>query len=135
MILFFFCQSEYNSRDFAQCKAKDRDAERAIIENELQNGRPCLVSVPYVGGTHWVTAIGLSDDGDILIWDSYDGSIKKLGCSSNDDKEKLHRNMATGNGVMVFCDGYSFQYATAKHIDYWEMINNPKYDPLVEGIK
>ena len=128
-------QSEYNSRDFAQCKAKDRDAERAIIENELQNGRPCLVSVPYVGGTHWVTAIGLSDDGDILIWDSYDGSIKKLGCSSNDDKEKLHRNMATGNGVMVFCNGYSFQYATAKHIDYWEMINNPKYDPLVEGIK
>ena len=128
-------QHEYNSRDFAQCSAKDRDAERAIIENELQNGRPCLVSVPYTGGTHWVLAVGMSDDGDILIWDSYNGSMEKLGCSSNSDNEKLHRNMATGNGVMVFCNNYSYQYSKAKYIDYWEMITNPNYDPLIEGVK
>ena len=128
-------QGEYNKRDFAQCKAKNRDEERAIIENELQNGRPVLVSVPGKSGTHWVTAIGISDDGDILIWDSYDGGVEVLGKSSNTDTNSLGRNMATANGIMVYCKGYSFQYATAKHIDYWEYIRNPNYDPLVEGIK
>lgn len=126
---------EYNSRDYARCRAEDRDAERAIIENELQNGRPVLVSVPHASGTHWAVAIGMSDDGDILIWDSYDGGTEKLGCTSNSDKEKLGRNLATAHGVMVFCKGYSYQYDTAGYIDYWEMINNPDYDPLVEGIK
>ena len=129
-------QKEYNGRDFAQCKAKDRDAERAIIENELQNGRPVLVSVPSAsGGTHWVTAIGISETGDILIWDSYDGGIEKLGKSSNDSDENLGRNMATANGIMVFCNGYRYDYNTARYIDYWQMINDPNYDPLVEGVK
>lgn len=121
-------QGKYNPRRFAQCKSANRDEERAIIENELQNGRPVLVSVPYTGGQHWVAAVGMSDDGDILIWDSYNGSMEKLGCSSNSDKNKLHRNMATGNGIMVYCEDYSYQYKTAKLIDYWKYVgNSPEY--------
>ncbi len=113
-------QAEYNTRDCVPCKAKDRNAERAIIENELQNGRPCLVSVPYDGGCHWVTAVGMSDDGDILIWDSYNSSIEKLGRSSNSDETKLHRNMATSNGVMVYVQGSSYKYANPGYVNYWD---------------
>lgn len=121
-------QREWNPRRFAQCKASDRDAERAIIENELQNGRPALVSVPTSQGQHWAVAVGISDDGDILIWDSYNGSMKKLGRSSNNDKNDLHRNLATGNGVMVYCQNYSYSYSGSAYIDYWNYVeNSPQY--------
>ena len=126
---------EWNPRRFAQCKASDRDEERAIIENELQNGRPCLVSVPYVGGQHYAVAVGLSNSGDILIWDSYNGSMEKLGKSSNSDSSKLHRNLATGNGVMVFCDGYSYSYSKSKLIDYWSYVGNSPEYVLENGYK
>lgn len=121
-------QREWNPRRFAQCKASDRDAERAIIENELQNGRPALVSVPTSQGQHWAVAVGISDDGDILIWDSYNGSIKKLGRSSNNDTNDLHRNLATSNGVMVYCQNYSYSYSEFAYIDYWNYVeNSPQY--------
>lgn len=126
---------EWNPRRFAQCKAEDRDAERAIIENELQNGRPCLVSVPYTGGQHYAVAVGISDNGDILIWDSYNCSMEKLGKSSNSDSNKLHRNLATGNGVMVYCEGYSYQYSSAKLIDYWSYVDNSPEYVLENGYK
>ena len=126
---------EWNPRRFAQCKAADRDAERAIIENELQNGRPCLVSVPYTGGQHYAVAVGISDNGDILIWDSYNCSMEKLGKSSNSDSNKLHRNLATGNGVMVYCEGYSYQYSSAKLIDYWSYVDNSPEYVLENGYK
>lgn len=125
-------QREYNKRDCLQCKAPDRDAERAIIENELQNGRPCIVSVPYPGGSHYVAAVGIADNGDILIWDSYNGSMEKLGMSSNSDNNKLHRNMATGNGVMVLVNGSSYQYATAGWIDYWQDCVNQDPEHTIE---
>ena len=119
---------EWNPRQFAQCKAPDRDAERAIIENELQNGRPVLVSIPTSSGAHWGVAVGISDSGDIMIWDSYNGAMKRLGRSSNTDQNKEHRNLATGNGVMVFCEDYSYQYGTYAYIDYWEYIEQgPEY--------
>lgn len=110
---------EYNTRDCQLCKAVDRDAENAIIKNELQNGRPCLVSVPHKGGTHWVVAVGMSDDGDILIWDSYDGGMEKLGRSSNDDNTSLGRNMASANGVMVFVEGTRHRYDHYGYLNYW----------------
>lgn len=122
-------QGAYNPRDCVQCKAKDRDEERAIIENELKNGRPCLVSVPWSGGCHWVVAVGMSDDGDILIWDSYNGSMQKLGRTSNSDNTSEHRNMATGNGIMVLAKGYSYQYGTHGYVDYWSDVvgQTPEY--------
>lgn len=125
-------QREYNKRDCLQCKASDRDAERAIIENELQNGRPCIVSVPYTGGSHYVAAVGIADNGDILIWDSYNGSMEKLGMSSNSDNSKLHRNLATANGVMVLVNGSSYQYATAGWIDYWQDCVNQDPEHTIE---
>ena len=117
--------SEWNPRRFAKCKAKDRDAQHDILVNELQNGRPCLTIVD--GGSHWVAAVGMSDDGDILIWDSYNGSMQRLGRSSNDTSGS-RRDLVKCDGVMVYCDGYSYQYGTYKPIDYWEYIQEgPEY--------
>lgn len=111
---------KYNSRDYQLCKAADRDAESAIIRNELQNGRPCLVSVPSTQGQHWVVAVGMSENNDILIWDSYNSSMEKLGKTSNDDSTSLHRNMATSNGVMVFVEGTHHSYGNYGYLNYWE---------------
>lgn len=111
---------KFNSRDFQLCKAADRDAESAIIRNELQNGRPCLVSVPSSQGQHWVVAVGMSENNDILIWDSYNSSMEKLGKTSNNDDTSLHRNMATSNGVMVFVEGTHHSYGNYGYLNYWE---------------
>ena len=117
---------QWNPRRFAKCAAKDRDEERAIIENELQNGRPCVIRVD--GYSHYVAAVGISEDGDILIWDSYEGAMEKLGRSSNDDKNDSGRQLVKTDGVNVYCDGYSYQYSTAKAIDYWSYVgNSPEY--------
>lgn len=112
-------EKEYNLRDYQLCRAADRDAENAIIVNELQNGRPCIVSVPHKDGSHYVLAVGMSDDGDILLWDSYNGSMEKLGKSSNDDNTSLHRNLASSNGVMVFVNDTRYTYTDSKMWDYW----------------
>lgn len=111
-------QAEYNKRNFAQVKSANRDEEYEVISNELDNGRPCVVSVPYPGGSHYVLAIGKSEDGDILIMDSYNCSIERLGYSRSSDTKKEHRNMATGNGVWIYMDGYSFSYSDKGGIDY-----------------
>ena len=111
-------QSEYNKRNFAQVKSANRDEEYKVITNELKNGRPCVVSVPYEGGCHYALAIGMSDDGDILIMDSYDCSIKRLGKSNNSDTKREHRNLATGNGVWIYIPGYNFSYSDKRGIDY-----------------
>lgn len=113
-------EQKYNSRDYQLCKAADRDAESAIIRNELQNGRPCLVSVPSSQGQHWVVAVGMSENDDILIWDSYNSSMEKLGKTSNNDDTSLHRNMATSNGVMVFVEGTHHSYGNYGYLNYWE---------------
>ena len=118
---FIASQAEYNPRNFAPCKAANRDEERAIIENELQNGRPALV---YVNDHHWVAAIGLSDDGDILIWDSYNGCVKKLYQTTSSEhhdgkRNPSERNMSHGNGaVMVYVEDFAYENNKTRYIDY-----------------
>lgn len=124
-------QSEWNSRNFVKCSAKDRDAERAIIENELQNGRPCVIRVD--GYSHYVAAVGISEDGDILIWDSYEGAMEKLARSSNDDNNDSGRKLVKTDGVNVYCEGYSYQYSTAAVIDYWSYVGNSTEYALKNG--
>ena len=123
----------WNPRRFAACKSNNRDEERAIIENELQNGRPCLIRVD--GYSHYVAAVGIADNGDILIWDSYDGDMERLGRTANNDNNEEHRNLVNKDGVMVYCEGYSYQYATAKTIDYWSYVGNSPEYVLKNGYK
>ncbi len=123
--------SKWNPRRFAKCAAKDRDEERAIIENELQNGRPTVIRVD--GYSHYVLAVGISKDGDILIWDSYEGAMEKLARSSNDDNNDSGRKLVKTDGVNVFCDGYSYQYSTAKAIDYWTYVGGTQEYVLQNG--
>ena len=111
-------QAEYNKRNFAQVKSANRDEEYEVIKNELENGRPCVVSVPHKNGSHYVLAVGMSDDGDILIMDSYNCSMERLGYSRSSDTKSEHRNMATGNGVWIYMEGYSFSYSDKGGIDY-----------------
>ena len=117
-------QSEYNKRNFAQVKSANRDEEYEVIKNELQSGRPCVVSVPYQGGCHYALAIGMSDDGDVLIMDSYNCSIQRLGMSRSSDTKSERRNLATGNGVWIYMPGYSFSYSDKKGIDYNYYLQN-----------
>ena len=113
--------SDYNPRNYAPCKSANRDEQRAIIENELQNGRPALV---YVNDHHWVAAIGLSDDGDILIWDSFNGYIKKLYQTTSSKyadgkRNPSERNMSHGDGsVMVYVENYHYENGKTQKIDY-----------------
>lgn len=116
---------KYNTRAYAQCKVSGREEQIEIIKNELQNGRPCLVSVPYSSGQHWVSAIGMSKDGDVLIWDSYDGSIQRLGTKSGEER----RVIASSNGVMVATPGHTFKYNSGEYINYWdEYVDNSMSD-------
>lgn len=112
---------EYNSRPFHQTKASTREAEYSIMASELNEGRPCVVSVPYTGGNHYAVAVGLRrgatepyQASDFLIMDSYNGSIQQLGTK---------RKIATGNGVFVYDEGYSFKERD-KALDYWSFINS-----------
>ena len=113
--------SDYNPRNYAPCKSANRDEQRAIIENELQNGRPALV---YVNDHHWVAAIGLSDDGDILIWDSFNGYIKKLYQTTSSKyadgkRNPSERNMSHGDGsVMVYVENYHYENGKTQKINY-----------------
>lgn len=125
--------SEWNPRNFAKCAAKDRDEEHAIMVNELQNGRPCVIRVD--GYSHYVAAVGLTDDGDILIWDSYEGAMERLSRSSNSDNNDSGRKLVKSEGVNVYCEGYSYQYGTAKAIDYWAYVGNSPEYVLQNGYK
>ena len=125
--------SDWNPRNFAMCAAKDRDEEHAIIENELQNGRPCVVRVD--SGSHYVLAVGMSEDGDILIWDSYDGVLEKLARSSNDDSNTNGRKLDPNRGVNVYCEGYEYEYGTAEAFDYWSYVGGTPEYVLEHGYK
>lgn len=110
---------EYNSRPFHQTKASTREAEYSILASELNEGRPCVVSVPYTGGNHYVVAVGLRqgasepyEASDFLIMDSYDGSIQQLG---------TRRKIATGNGVFVYDEGYTFKERDTA-LNYWDFL-------------
>lgn len=118
---------KYNTRAYAQCKVSGRDEQIEIIKNELQNGRPCLVSVPYSGGQHWVSAIGMSEEGDVLIWDSYDGSIQRLGTSSGEER----RVIASSNGVMVTTPGHTYKYNSGEYINYWDEYVDNSMDNVI----
>jgi len=105
----------------------DRDQSYEIIVNELKNGRPCVVSVPGGSSAHYVLAMGISDNGDILIMDSYDCSMKKLGYANSQayaKGDKQHRNLATRNGVLIFSNEHTYLYGDngdhLKNEDYWE---------------
>ena len=113
----------YNERTFAKADSGDRDDSHAIIKNELQNGRPSVINV----NGHYVLAVGIADDGEILIWDSYNGSMQRLGRSSN-NSEKAHRNMVNGDAVMVYADNYYYHYGRSCAFDYWQYVeNDPEY--------
>ncbi|MBR2974556.1 MAG: hypothetical protein IKC47_02295, partial [Clostridia bacterium] len=113
----------YNERTFAKADAGDRDDSHAIIKNELQNGRPSVINV----NGHYVLAVGIADDGEILIWDSYNGSMQRLGLSSN-SSESAHRNMVNGDAVMVYADNYYYHYGRSVAFDYWQYVeNDPEY--------
>lgn len=110
---------EYNSRPFHQTKASTREAEYSILASELNEGRPCVVSVPYTGGNHYAVAVGLRQGAsepyqasDFLIMDSYDGSIQQLG---------TRRKIATGNGVFVYDKGYTFKERDTA-LNYWDFL-------------
>lgn len=124
-------EGKYNTRAYAQCKVSGREEQIEIIKNELQNGRPCLVSVPYTGGQHYVSAIGLSDDGDVLIWDSYDGSIQRLGTSSGEER----RVIATGNGVMVATPGHTYCYNSGEYLNYWDEYVENSMDDIISTLQ
>ena len=105
----------------------DRDQSYEIIVNELKNGRPCVVSVPGGSSAHYVLAMGISDNGYILIMDSYDCSMKKLGYANSQayaKGDKQHRNLATRNGVLIFSNEHTYLYGDngdhLKNEDYWE---------------
>lgn len=119
-----------NQRSMIGVRSSDRDGSYNIIVNELKNGRPSVVSVPHANGSHYVLAMGISDDGDILIMDSYDCSMKKLGYANNSayaKGDKQHRNMASGSAVMVFADGHTYQYSNngdyLANDEYWNSLD------------
>ena len=116
-------QHEYNQRCFMQTKSSDRSAEMSIMANELQSGRPCVVSVPYEGGSHYVLAVGIRQgasepyqQSDFLCVDSYSGKILTLG---------ERRKLATGNGIFVYSEGYHYKNGDGVYIpDYFSWVRN-----------
>ena len=115
-----------NQRYLTKVKG-NRDESYELIVNELKNGRPCVVSVPGGSSAHYVLAMGISDDGDILIMDSYNCAMKKLGYANSAayaKGDKQHRNLASGNGVLVFSQGHTYLYGDngdwLKNEQYWE---------------
>lgn len=86
-------QAEYNRRE---CRAVTGDL--TTVQSELLAGRPCVVEVAMPTGVHYVAAIGISDNGDILIMDSYNGSISRLG-----DRRTY------GGSVYVYQQGYHYE--------------------------
>jgi len=107
-----------NQRFITQVKGS-RDETYEVIVNELKNGRPCVVSVPGASSSHYILAVGISDDGDILVMDSYNCTMEKLGFANSEAYKKgdrQHRNLANANGVMIFSNGHTLQYG--KRGDY-----------------
>lgn len=114
-----------NQRYITQVKG-NRDETYEVIVNELKNGRPCVVSVPG-SSSHYILAMGLSEDGDILVMDSYNCSIQKLGYANSEayaKGDKQHRNLANYNGAMIFSYGHTLRYGNRGDYmtkdEYWD---------------
>ena len=78
-----------------------RNYTKDVIDDELNSGRPMVVSVKEYG--HWVCIAGRESDGNYIIHDPGDGSVRKAHWDNTHKRVKVeHYTLGGDNGLRTF---------------------------------